>query len=704
MSASRARRVLIATALLVAGPSLAMAQTIAPSVTERDPQFLRVFVDPSREPVVVDPAQVPALSRRISLNIREMSRSAALQEIGLAANVHFVYAGDLLSGAGSVRLQSDSITVAAAIREVLADAGVDIAVARNENLILVKRTPATAQYFHGTLRTAARGAPVAAAIVTLIDTLRTIQARARSDEQGRFVLRTTDFGLVRLRIQRIGVRPFESMPFRIRRDTTAVIALDELPAVALPRVSSTAISACHKQSVAAAATWELWDDVRTALLATSITYSEQRSRFSLAQVKRIYDTPQMTMRDIVVLEQNLTAQQPWTSLAPDILAQRGYVRFADDRLTFVSPDLDVLLSRSFENTHCFRPTLLRDGPLLGLSFEPASTLKNHTDIAGTFWVDLASHELRRLTFRYTGLPFVLDDSTGVSTVNFAKVDAQDWFIASWTIRAPIPALVASRAMRVEDQLRLFGGQIEGVEPRPFLWRPGGLDEQRGGVLAVYREPGTADTSTLWTAPTGAIRVHVAAGESENGRQAPVHGAEVMLIGSRRQRMSDEVGTANFDQLTVGEYQVAVNTPTNTLLLEPAAVVVVRVAANSVASAEVALRTPGEIIRQRCGTDRHVIVGTVSRDGAPVADAQFAVYDISNGAGGLVERVDGTFRRSNAEGRFMICARPTDATSTLEIRVRGPGGEETSTAVQLTRETNIEAIEAVLPSHSGVRLP
>jgi hypothetical protein len=178
----------------------------------------------------------------------------------------------------------------------------------------------------------------------------------------------------------------------------------------------------------------------------------------------------------------------------------------------------------------------------------------------------------------------------------------------------------------------------------------------------------------------------------------------MLIGSRRQRMSDDLGTARFDQLTAGEYQVAVNTPTNTLLLEPATVVVARVAANSVASAEVSLRTPSEIIRQRCGTDRHVIVGTVSRDGAPVADAQLAVYDISNRAGGLVERVDGTFSPSNADGRFMICARPADATSTLEVRVRGPGGEETSTAVQFTRETNIEAIEAVLPSHAGVRLP
>ena len=164
-----------------------------------------------------------------------MSRGAALQEISLAANVHFVYAGDLLSGAGPCAYSpTPSRSPPRSARSSRAPASTSRS-RENENLILVKRPAATAQYFHGTLRTAARGTPVAAAIVTLLDTSRTIQAKARSDEQGRFVLRTTDAGLVRLRVQRIGVRPFESMPFRMRRDTTAVIALDELPAVALPR-------------------------------------------------------------------------------------------------------------------------------------------------------------------------------------------------------------------------------------------------------------------------------------------------------------------------------------------------------------------------------------------------------------------------------------------------------------------------------------
>lgn len=702
MKASRLRWILLVTALLVSSSSPSTAQVTAVGVTNQAPRFVRLSADASREATVLNPAENAVLSRRISINLLDETRGASLQKVGIAANVQFVYASDLLPRTGSVRLQSASITVAAALVEVLAGAGVDIAVGPNDALILVRKPAASTQAFRGTLHTTAGGTPVVAAIVTLVDTLRSIQARTRSDEQGRFVLRTTESGLVRLRIQRIGVRPYESLAFFFHTDTSAVIALDELPAVALPRVASMAASACHDRSVEAEGTWELWEDVRTALLAAAITYSEQRSRFSLAEVRRIYDTQPRTLRDIALLEQTVSAAQPWTSLPPDVLAQRGYVRFADDRLTFVSPDLDVMLSRSFENTHCFLPTLMRDGPLLGLSFEPARSLKNHTDIAGTFWVDPASRELQRLTFHHTGLPFVMDDSTGESTVTFAKLDAQDWFIPSWTIRAPIPALMSSRAMRVEDQLRIFGGQVEGLDSRPFLWRSGGVNEQRGDVLAVYRASGSADSAdsaALWTASTSALRVRVTAGTNVKGPRSPLEGAEVLLIGSSRQRMSDERGLAEFDRLTSGEYKIAVNTPINTLLVEPPVMTVVRVAPSSVATTEIVLRTPDEIIRQRCGTNRHVIVGTVTRDGAPVADAQFAVYDLSHGASVLVERVYGTFRRSNAEGRFVICARPTDTSSRLEIRVRGPAGEEASKTVQFTPETRIEAVEVFLPSRT-----
>ena len=91
-------------------------------------------------------------------------------------------------------------------------------------LLLIPAMPLCAQTLHGTLRTTVQGGPVAGAIIVLEDTLRVMQARARSDEQGRFVLRAAAPGTFSLRVQRIGVRPYESAPFELHGDTTITIA------------------------------------------------------------------------------------------------------------------------------------------------------------------------------------------------------------------------------------------------------------------------------------------------------------------------------------------------------------------------------------------------------------------------------------------------------------------------------------------------
>ncbi len=355
-----AMRALIAVALIPALSTRATAQDA--------PRFFTAPADTTRGPVLIDPAANALLNRRVALNVRDVTLAAALKELGLTADIHFVYASDALPGVNDVRFQSGNSTVAAALTELLSGAGVDVVVTADDNIVLMRKTTArTPVVFRGTLRTSAAGTPVAGAIVILIDTLRAIRAASRSDERGRFELRSRAYGQFRLRIQRIGVRPYESALFELTGDTTAAIALNELPAVTLPRVTALAASACRDKSVAALGTWQLWEDVRTALLETSITYAEQRTKFKIARVKRVFDTQPTTMRTIAILEDTVSGAQPWTSFSPDILAQAGYVAFANDRLTFVSPDLEVMLSRSFENTHCFRPAILRDGALVGLS-------------------------------------------------------------------------------------------------------------------------------------------------------------------------------------------------------------------------------------------------------------------------------------------------------------------------------------------------
>ncbi|MFI5244055.1 MAG: TonB-dependent receptor plug domain-containing protein, partial [Gemmatimonadales bacterium] len=140
-AAMSARRLLAAAAVILAGSSGAVAQAAPQRPPEQVPRFLRMSADASREPEVINPADNPILSRRIALNLRDVSRGAALREIALTAGLELVYAGDALA-AGTVRFQSDNLTVAAALTEVLFGAGVDVAVGSNGSLILVRKPPA----------------------------------------------------------------------------------------------------------------------------------------------------------------------------------------------------------------------------------------------------------------------------------------------------------------------------------------------------------------------------------------------------------------------------------------------------------------------------------------------------------------------------------------------------------------------------------
>ncbi|MGH7654335.1 MAG: hypothetical protein ACREN6_06695 [Gemmatimonadaceae bacterium] len=554
-----------------------------------------------------------------------------------------------------------------------------------------------AQTFHGTLRTSASGVPVAGAIVLLVDSLHDVRAKARSDDRGRFDLTTSATELVRLRIQRIGSRPYESLPFAMHSDTSAVISLDQLPALTLPTVTSTAQSACRGRAVAAEANWEVWEDVKTALLATSLTYAEQRSRYRLAQVTRIYDL-QPRLRDIALLEDSVAATQPWTSFAPDLLAEHGYVRYADGRLTFVSPDLDVLLSRSFENTHCFEPGLLRDGPLIGLAFDPAARPRGHADIAGVFWIDGTSRELRKLTFNYAGLPRMEGDSVGTSMITFATFDQHEWFISSWTVRSPLPVIVSTREVSVADQLRMFGNMAEGRDNWPVAWELGGVKERHGAVLSVYRAADTLDAKAEWSSPTGSIHVVVRQGAA----QSPLAGAEVRLEGSVRQRVTDGAGSAVFDSLTAGYYKISVSSRVNLLLGEEPIVRYVHVDSQAVRPLAVTMQTPYEIGVRRCGPRPRVVAGTVTLNGQPVRDAPVAAHDASESP----DYAAGTFKsvvRTDTAGRFVFCA-TKDVYWGVDVAASMGNGLEASAVAWFSRESPINVVELPLTPQPAERRP
>lgn len=116
----------------------AHAQRFVASSQAKGPQFLLAS---DAELVPVDISRTPLLGRRLSLELNGVSLKQALAEITGQSGLRLVYSDDVLPPATRVHLRAQTITLAAALTDVLLDAGVDIVFSPNGRATLVKRPP-----------------------------------------------------------------------------------------------------------------------------------------------------------------------------------------------------------------------------------------------------------------------------------------------------------------------------------------------------------------------------------------------------------------------------------------------------------------------------------------------------------------------------------------------------------------------------------
>ena len=168
----------------------------------------------------------------------------------------------------------------------------------------------------------------------------------------------------------------------------------------------------------------------------------------------------------------------------------------------------------------------------------------------------------------------------------------------------------------------------------------------------------------------------------------IEGAEVRLIGSSVQRVSDESGTAAFDHLTSGIYRLEINSLLNTQFGEPPAVIEVRVKPNAVATALVVMKSRRELVVEHCGADtsRNVIVGSVIREREPVPGASLTLVDVATDR----QIQLGSFH-ADATGRFVICV-GRYASDRLELRSHAKGDLDAWSAVRFSNDRKVETIE------------
>lgn len=407
--------------------------------------------------------------------------------------------------------------------------------------------PLSAQTVRGTV-VRPDGAPAAYVVVTATGD-RDLQARALTDARGAYRLQLpAPNARYRLRALQVGWLPAEGPqvgPFASDTASTDAVPIRMLGVpITLPTVTVKSVDVCGEKARDGAALAAVWEQARTALLASRLRSDTTRADAALRTEWLEYDR-QLDNEQRHVVQQSQRAgfgqtARAFSSIPADSLAAHGYVVDGADGTTFHAPDADVLLSASFAGAHCFNlePATADQPSWIGVSFRPARTLPGRADVRGTLWLEQSTSELRELRFRYTNLPAAAESAEPGGEVRFLHLGTGEWLVQQWSIRMP---LVAARAGRVSIGQRnlvvnptsrsLAGVQIAGGEV---------LRVSRAGMPLFEGEGATLEVRAHTTEPAlrgGALR-------------ASLNGTDYVW-------RSDSSGAARLRPVLPGSYQLRV---------------------------------------------------------------------------------------------------------------------------------------------------
>ncbi|MEP6494406.1 MAG: carboxypeptidase regulatory-like domain-containing protein [bacterium] len=507
--------------------------------------------------------------------------------------------------------------------------------------------------------------PVAGVVMQLLDSASHITGRSLSNERGEFRLATNRPGTYRVRTMRIGYLPAVSVPAALGtgNEVTQRLVLTGVRFV-LDTMHVVGDNACGGFADSAAATFAVWEQVRTALAAVQLTGSGRNIAATTVGYERTLgpDGRRVLQQKSIVRSEYVT--QPWLTISPDSLRRGGYVVTDRDNSTiYYGPGLDALLSNSFIEDHCFRlVTDRKDKSRLGVAFEPTPHRKKIAEVRGTLWLDRASSELRRMEYGYANIA-PEQESEAKGETEFARMTNGAWAISRWNIRMPL------LEQRIRSQA-VGGSGLHLVEIR-----------ETGGELALARR----GTDTLWSRPPIVLAGVVQ--DSVSGRS--IAGAHVALAGTGLQGVSDDRGRFTVAGVLPGEYTLEVRTPS----LDSASAVhqTPLMITDASKPAEIRVPTASQIGAMLCGAARTVepgiVLGVVGVRGdtlprSIVVSAEWQDATVHNESGGVA--VDRPLRRietrTDTRGVFRICGVPVDTPVLLRATTAGANGPPISVKI------------------------
>lgn len=541
------------------------------------------------------------------------------------------------------------------------------------SLLLVLLWPAAlqGQQVQGRLVDEVDAHPLAGAYVTLVRDGENV-ARAVTRVDGGFVLTAPQAGPYTLRADFLGYGVVErevevpppGEPLRVE------LAAGQ-QAIELEGLVAEVDRQCDVPEGVARQVAALWDEVAEAFRVTAYMEEEQLFDMRMDRWERALDP-----EDLRILDEDrrqgrgILRGSPFESLPADDLASQGYVREMDDgSFSYFAPDARVLLSASFQDTHCFGVTV--DPPSdgveewVGIRFEPRDD--DRPDIHGVLWIDGGSLEPQRLDFRYSELPGRVGGRELGGRVIFQRLPAGPWIIREWRIRMPEVQAVqyytfnSSELQRRYEvaRIREVGGQVTQAGPR-------------GGDMVALGE-------------TGSLRGRVLHASGQ-----PAADARVALAGTVYGSRTDAEGRFRLGDLPGGRYRLTHTSPLLDSLELDGGGTGVSVTPGEVTEVEVRLASPATLLAESCTDpvmedELGVLRGTVvPREGGTLVGVH---VELTWADAFRVDRVGRTVRVGESsstasipvddEGRWMGCGLPVDLPLTAQAVIpeipgaRGP---------------------------------
>ena len=544
--------------------------------------------------------------------------------------------------------------------------------------VLAITTGASAQSVRGTVVERGTGAPLGGIVVQLLDSAGAPASRTITSSEGHYRLTAPRAGSYSLRVLRIGYRPSVPVNVTLRLGPDLVEGpLFAGASVLLDTVRVAGRRECQVRPEVATATFDVWEQIRTALVAAQVT-ADRRLITSVVTYERALDN-----RGVQVLRQATSlragvAGVPWRSIPADSLTRVGYaITEPGGATTYFAPDLSVLTSERFVAEHCLR--LVAEDQRIGIAFEPARSRRNLPEIEGTMWIDRRSLELRSLDFRYVNVTRH-EQELGGGHVEFSRLRDGGWLISRWTIRAPL----------LETRYGAGGVLREGNQVAGRIVRE---VHEEGGRLSLVR----AGRDTLWTNPTLAVAGTVL---DSAGRLVP--GARVGLRGTRTTARTDAHGRFRLEGVVPGNYVIEAQTDA----LASAGARVSEQLSVLANLSDVVLRLPvdSQVVLTHCPNldpRRGMLGGEVLReDSLPPADAKLTIawneFQIANQE--IIERGRAVDAVPDSRGRFKVCDIPLR--TTLVVHATAEGRESLPDTVSLSPESRFAFTELRLTEPLG----